>query len=102
MQESYHLGLKIRLESDSLEEDSDIKKVQERVVHSGMSAHHFDVGLAIQYNVTVWAITHEGYGKGTRETFLSYGDSKLISLVHILFLLTSGVSFNEKLISSKI
>ena len=50
--------------------------VQERLVYTGMSDHLFDVGLGIEYNITVWAITHEGYGKGTRESFISYGDSK--------------------------
>ena len=76
------IGVKILLESLPFEIGDNIT-VQERIVYSGMSDHSFDVGLGIEYNVTVWAITHEGYGKGTRESFISFGDSKLMFLLSL-------------------
>jgi hypothetical protein len=50
--------------------------VIEETYYSGISVYPFPMELARPYNVTVWAITHEGVGKQTFLEFTSAGDGK--------------------------
>ena len=72
--ESYHLGFRIRLEFDAI--PPELPYVQEEVHDTGVGIFPFDVEISRWYTVTVWAITHEGYGKRTIAKFLSAGDGE--------------------------
>lgn len=69
----YHAGY--RIQTERTKADGQVK-IEIFELNTGMDLLEIPVDIYKSYTVTVWPITHEGYGKSDSETFLSRGISK--------------------------